>query len=192
MSGQHRSHTWGAMFAGACLGALLYALLTTSQRPARAQAQPPTVDVQSLAAEIAAIKTKLPDQSHVMKDVSYHFGNLWFAGQNENWDLADFYWSETRSHLRWAVRIIPKRKDKAGREVDLESILQAMENTPLKQLQEAIKAKDGDAFVKAYRFTLETCYGCHKAADKPFLHPKIPTQPETQIVNFDTTADWPK
>ncbi len=192
MTTRPRHTSWSALLVGICLGALGYALVTTTLRPALAQPQQPAADLQSLAAEIAAIKTKLPDQSHVMKDVSYHFGNLWFAGQNENWDLADFYWSETRSHLRWAVRIIPKRKDKAGREIDLESILQAMENTPLKQLQDAIKAKDGDAFVKAYRFTLETCYACHKAADKPYLHPKIPTQPETQIVNFDTKADWPK
>ena len=28
------------------------------------------------------LKGKVPDQSHAMKDVAYHFTNLWFAGQN--------------------------------------------------------------------------------------------------------------
>ena len=126
-----------------------------------------------------------------MHDVDYHFSNLWFAATREHWKLADFYLSETRSHLRWAVRIIPKRKDNAGREVDLEAILQAFENTPLKQLQDAIAVKDKSAFVKSYKFALETCYACHKAADKPFLRPQIPTQPESHLINFDPIADWP-
>ena len=76
----------------------------------------------ALAAEIETIKGKLPDQAHAMQDVGYHFSNLWFAGQKEHWDLANFYWSETRSHLRWAIRIIPLRKDNAGNDVDVQSV----------------------------------------------------------------------
>jgi hypothetical protein len=67
-----------------------------------------------------------------------------------------------------------------------------MENTPLKQLQEAIAAKDHDKFVAAYRFSLETCYACHKASDKPFLRPQIPDRPAEPTINFDPQADWPK
>ena len=59
----------------------------------------------------------VPDQSHAMADVSYHFSNLWFAGQGEDWPLAQFYADETRSHLRWAVRIIPVPGKKAGESV---------------------------------------------------------------------------
>lgn len=150
---------------------------------------PPTPDV---AAELEAIKSKLTDQSHVMQDVSYHFSNLWFAGQHENWDLANFYWTETRSHLRWAVRIIPKRKDNAGQDVDLVTILQAFENGPLQQLQAAIAAKNKTAFEANYRTSMETCYGCHKAADKPFLRLQIPERPETPLINFDPHATWPR
>ena len=49
----------------------------------------------------------LPDQSHVMKDIAYHFSNLWFAAQAQNWPLAGFYLNETRSHLKWAVSPAP-------------------------------------------------------------------------------------
>src|SRR6185295_1108918 len=52
--------------------------------------------VVALQAEINRLKEMVPDQSHAMKDVGYHFANLWFAGQKKNWPLADFYWSETR------------------------------------------------------------------------------------------------
>jgi hypothetical protein len=185
--------TSGLLLAGALVGAVLMALLNGAHlRNAHAQQEQPTPDWKAIAAEIEAIKGKLADQSHAMQDVSYHFANLWFAGEKENWDLANFYSSETRSHLHWAVRIIPKRKDSAGKEIDLVAILQAWENTPWKELDASIKAKDKTRFQAAYRFTLETCYGCHKAADKPFIRPQIPTRPETPIVNFDPAAEWPK
>lgn len=181
----------GALLFSACLGAALYAWASPAAPPAHAQTPAEESDEQRLLAELEAIKGKLPDQAHAMQDVGYHFSNLWFAGRSEHWPLAEFYWNETRSHLRWAVRIIPKRKDTAGQEIDLEAILQSLENAPLKQLQDAIAAKDGAAFEKAYRFTLEGCYACHKASDKPFIRPQIPVAPETPIINFDPAARWP-
>jgi len=174
------------------LGAAAQAILSKSAQPVHAQVTKSVPDVPELAAEIAAIKGKLPSQSHTMQDVSYHFGNLWFAGRHENWPLAEFYWSETRSHLHWAVRVIPVRKDNAGNDVHLGEILEAFENGPLKQLGQAITTHDKAGFDKAYRVSMATCYDCHKAADKPYLRPQIPTQPESPIVNFDPAADWPK
>lgn len=183
---------WGTltvMFVGVIFGAACHELLFSSPRQARAQEDHPAPD---LAAEIEAIKGKLPDQAHAMQDVGYHFSNLWFAGQQQHWDLAQFYWNETRSHLQWAVRIIPVRKDNAGVDVKLAEILAAMESGPLKQLAESISAKDAAEFAKAYRFTMESCYACHKASDKPFIRLQIPTQPETSIINFDPNATWPR
>lgn len=185
---------------GGVLGAILYASLSNSALRAMAQATaapaaapaPKAPTLESLAADMEIVKAKVPDQSHVMEDVSYHFSNLWFAAQHGNWDLADFYIGETVSHLHWAVRVIPIRKDAAGRDVILKDILQAVENSPIKQVQNAIKAKDKEAFDKAYRFTLEGCYSCHKAVNKPYLHPQIPTQPATPIINFEPNTDWPK
>jgi hypothetical protein len=181
-----------ALLVGLCLGAAAHALFFSPAQLVHAQVAKPSPDVQTLAAKVKAIEGKLPSQSHTMQDVSYHFGNLWFAGQHENWDLAEFYWAETDSHLNWAVRVIPVRKDNAGNDVNLKEILQGFENGPLKQLHEAIKAHDKAAFDTDYRYCLETCYGCHKAADKPYLRPQIPTQPESPLVNFDPQADWPK
>jgi hypothetical protein len=184
---------WGLLLLGALWGATLTMLLSDGRMPkAQAQDARKAPDPAALAAEIETIKGKLPDQAHAMQDVGYHYSNLWFAGQKEHWELANFYWLETRSHLRWAVRIIPIRKDNAGRDIDLPAILQAFENTPLKQLEDAIKAKDKKKFDEAYRFTMETCYACHKASDKPFIRLQIPTQPETPIINFDPKADWPR
>jgi hypothetical protein len=159
---------------------------------AQVDAKGPTNDVAALRAEVERLKKVVPGQAHAMQDVDYHFTNLWFAAQQSNWPLARFYFDETRSHLRWAVRIIPVRKDGAGQEIKLEDILDAVENSPLKQLDEAIEAKDRDGFVAAYEFTLASCYACHKASDKPYLRPRIPEHPATSIINLDPNATWPR
>ena len=182
--------TWAVLAAGICLGLAAGVEFSTGGRTALAQGAKAQPAAAIPAAELEAIKGKLPDQSHAMKDVGYHFANLWFAAQQKNWPLATFYNNETLSHIHWAVRIIPERKDSLGQEIDLVAILQAFENTPWKQVKEAIEAQDSAAFDKAYRFTLETCYSCHKAADKPYLRPQIPTAPGRRLLTSNP-AKWP-
>lgn len=149
------------------------------------------VDAAALSARVAALEQLIPDQAHIMADVGYHFTNLWFAGTAENWPLADFYLAESKSHLRWAVRRIPIRKDNQGREISLGNILEAFENGQLAQLKKTIDGKDRVAFQATYRESLTFCYSCHKAADKPYLRPRVPDAPESRAINFDPKADWP-
>ncbi len=151
----------------------------------------PAAPTDELAARVKALEGLIPDQAHIMADVADHFTKLWFAGKSENWPLADFYLGETRSHLNWAVRRIPVRKDNAGHDVKLAEILQAFENGPLKPLKGAIDGTDRLAFESAYKQTLTGCYACHKASDKPYLRPRVPTEPASSIINFDPRASWP-
>src|SRR5438128_1751708 len=94
-------------------------------------------EIAKLKAELEQLKGRLPSQSHAMMDVDYHFANLWFAGQSKNWPLAQFYLDETRSHLRWSVRIIPVRRIPGG-EVDLRGLLEAVDRTNLTEIGKAI------------------------------------------------------
>ena len=159
-----------------------------SPAPAAAAQQPTR---EELEARLKALEAFIPDQAHIMADVGDHFTNLWFAGRAQNWPLADFYLGETKSHLHWAVRRIPIRKDNQGREINLVNILEAFENSQLTRLKTVIDHKDRPGFETVYRDSLTVCYSCHKAADKPYLRPQVPTEPETRIMNFDPKANWP-
>ena len=185
--------TFVVLLIGMSLGSLLPSMERMWSSEAHAQEKPveKASDIAALRADLETLKGKVPDQSHAMKDVGYHFANLWFAGQKKNWPLAKFYLDETRSHLKWAVRIIPVRKTKAG-DLDLNGILQALDNTQLSQIQKAIDARDTEQFAAAYKLTVEGCYACHKAAEKPFIRPQVPLQPEAKIINFDLEAKWPE
>ena len=138
----------------------------------------------TLRADVARLKSIATDQSHTMADVAYHFTNLWFAGKAENWPLAQFYSDELRSHLRWAVRVIPMRKDRDGRDVDLTAILAALEQSSLKDLSDSVKARDPQRFAAAYNAQMQNCMACHRAAGKEYLTLHVPDRPDAGIVDF--------
>lgn len=179
---------------GAGIGSVVTVFMIEKGMHAEASAMLARIEgqVATLQAEVERLKKIVPDQSHAMQDVDYHFTNLWFAAQAGNWSLADFYWKETISHLRWAMRIIPVRKDSAGREVNVQSILEGFENSPLMEISDSIKAKDQGKFELKYKLFLEACYTCHTSAEKPYLRPQLPQQRATGIINFDPAATWPK
>jgi hypothetical protein len=144
-------------------------------------------EIARLKDEIERLKGLVPDQAHVMKDVAYHFSNLWFAGQAHNWPLARFYLDETRSHLRWAVRIRPTRRTAAG-DVDLGGILDGLDRSLLMRIRQGIEDQDVAAFAKAYTDTLAGCMACHLAAEKPYLRLRVPEAPEGRLIEFSPTA----
>ncbi|OHE78344.1 MAG: hypothetical protein A3G75_02290 [Verrucomicrobia bacterium RIFCSPLOWO2_12_FULL_64_8] len=123
----------------------------------------------------------------MMADVAYHFSNLWFAGQARNWPLAEFLLSETKSHLRWAVRVRPVRPLSTGGELRVGDMLAGIEQSTLKELTESVQAKDQSRFVTAYKQQLASCYACHIAAEKAYLRLRIPDHPAETMVQFDPT-----
>jgi len=157
--------------------------LLTTQSQAQQKASPKQNDVDAAQTNLQTLADRLPDQAHAMMDVGYHFANLWFAAEKQNWPLANYYLGETRSHLSWAVRIHPVRETKAGA-VDLNGILEAVDNSLLAEVDKAITNKDVAHFEAAYRQTLVGCYACHTACEKPFLRLQVPDAPGATIINF--------
>jgi hypothetical protein len=183
---------------GLVLGLLLSGVRQLTFEPFASQAQaqeappPKALQLRSPQTESNSFEGRLPDQAHVMADVGYHFANLWFAADKQNWPLANYYLGETRSHLKWAVRIHPVRKTSAGTDVDLNGILEAVDNSFLAEVGKAITNKDVAKFKTAYHETLQGCYACHTACEKPFLRPQVPSASSVSILNFDPNATGPE
>jgi hypothetical protein len=167
----------GAVVGGA---AVEYWRSSRLSAPAAAQTDRHTAN----EADVERLKTLVPSQSHSMADVGYHWANLWFAGEQKNWPLAEFYFNESRQHIQWTIRIRPIRKDPEGRDVDLKAIFDAVDTSTLAAVKLAIAQKDRVKFVNAYKEALEGCYSCHKASGKPFLRPIVPRAPGQAIIDF--------
>jgi hypothetical protein len=179
---------------GVVLGCAIATALAVSLHSHRSAAAPEPApagteaQIAQLREQIKQLESLVPDQAAVMTKVAYHFTNLYIAVEKENWPLADFYLGETRNNIKWAVRAKPIRKDPQGREIDLGAIAQAIDNTQLTDLKNAIAAKDKPRSLALYEQTLSGCYGCHTASGKPYLHLQKPTGAEVTIVNFDPKA----
>jgi cytochrome c553 len=182
---------------GAIAGGFLAAQVTRRSTPlapvgAQTGGRAAEVDSTKLQADVAHLKDIVPGQSHAMIDVGYHMVNLWFAVQKRNWPFAAFELDETRNRIRWTIRINPVRKDPEGKDVDLKSIFDGIDQSSMAMLKRAVEKKDSAAFVVAYKQMLESCYACHKASGKPYLRPMIPTAPLQTIMNDDPNAGWPE
>jgi hypothetical protein len=170
---------------GAVVGGAAVELWRRDRMPAPAAAQPgapPPADLQRL-------NTLIPSQSHAMIDVAYHWTNLWFAAEQKNWPLAQFYFNEARSHMQWTILIRPIRKDDQNRDVDLQAIFDALDVSSFAGVRMAIAQKDSAKFASAYKLALDGCYTCHKASAMPFLRPTMPKAPAQGIIDFAPLPD---
>lgn len=120
----------------------------------------PTNEIAVLRAEIDVLKAKATDQAHVMHSLANHYGNLWFAGEKKNWPLAEFYWLETRAHMRWAVRVIPVRKDPQGNEIRFQEILDPIEKSACEDLHKSVSERNAERFRDFFKQMLDSCHAC--------------------------------
>ena len=181
--------------AGLLLGSGLTGLQSNPLMPqahAQQTTEPTPGNVDGAQPDPRTLSDRLPDQAHAMADVGYHFANLWFAADKQNWPLANYYLGETRSHLKWAVRIHPVRKTSAGADINLNGILEAVDGGLLAEVGRAITNKDAVKFKVAYQQTLQGCYACHTACEKPFLRPQVPSAMGAQIISFDPNTASPE
>ena len=178
------SSTFGRWIVRTC-SALLVTAASLTATGADTDNASTTDAIAALRAENEHLRTLIPSQSHAMMDVAYHFTNLWFAGAKGNWPLAQFYFNEARSHIQWAVRLVPVRKSSHG-DVHLEEMFTAFDSTLLADLKGKIAAKDPAGFKSAYKAALSGCNSCHIASEKPYLKVTIPTRQEVQIIDFDS------
>jgi hypothetical protein len=176
----------GAVLFGAVIGGVLveYWLVRRGVATPSAQTAPGGAGG-DLAADVAHLKSVLPTQSHTMKDVGDHWVNLWYAVQHKNWPLARFFFDQGRQQIRWTLAIRPERVLPGGGTVNVRGLFTPMDMSSFAALQLTIEDEDTEAFVAAYKETLNGCHSCHTAVRMPFLRPTVPTVPPSSSLSFD-------
>ena len=109
--------------------------------------------------------TYKPGFGEFMMYVQWHHAKLWFAGQNENWKLADF---EVHEIMETVDNI---RKFETDRP---EAKLIGWISPVVDSINMSIQQKDLLFFRKSYTSLTYTCNLCHKAAKYGFTVIKIP------------------
>ena len=130
-------------------------------------------DQQNLQKEVDSLRTKLanaykPGFGDFMLAVQIHHAKLWFAGQNKNWELADFELHEIRETLDDIRSYQPERK---------ESALLPDLYANIDSLSTAVKAQNEAAFKHNFIDLTHACNSCHRSTNHGFNIVKIPDSP---------------
>ena len=115
--------------------------------------------------EVKLANAYKPGFGEFMSNIQTHHIKLWFAGENENWELANF---EIHEIMETFEDIEKYETDRPERK------LIGMINPALDSVNNAIEAKDAEQFKKSFSSLTVTCNQCHQAADFGFNVVKIP------------------
>ena len=112
--------------------------------------------------------TYKPGFGEFMSSIQVHHAKLWFAGQNQNWQLADFEMHEIAETLDAIKEYQTEREE--SKKVD-------MLKPSLDAVKDAIDKKDATLFTSSYLLLTNSCNNCHKAVNFGFNVVKIPETP---------------
>ena len=126
-----------------------------------------------LQSRIDSLENKLantykPGFGEFMSGIQVHHAKLWFAGINNNWELADFEIHEIREAVDAVKKYQPERD---------ESKSVPMIEPALDSVSTAIQQKNPAQFKNSFVLLTNTCNNCHKAVNYIFNEVKIPDTP---------------
>ena len=135
--------------------------------------------IQQMQGTIDSLQRKLnetykPGFGEFMSGIQTHHAKLWFAGQNQNWPLADFEIHEIQDALEDIKKFCSDRPE-------VKAI--GMINSTLDSVNNAVQQKDPQSFRNSFILLTNTCNRCHKATDHGFNVVTIPDH--LPVVNQD-------
>ncbi|HEX7413877.1 MAG TPA: hypothetical protein VF411_07500 [Bacteroidia bacterium] len=109
--------------------------------------------------------TYKPGFGETMSRIQMQHAKLWFAGQNQNWKLADFEIKELMESLADIQKYQTERK---------ESEKLSMLNAAIDSVSNAIQQKNPLLFKSSFVLLTNTCNNCHRATNFEFNVVKTP------------------
>jgi len=121
-----------------------------------------------------------PGFGEFMSGIQSHHAKLWFAGQNQNWKLAEFEIAEIKENLAAIKKYCSDR-------TETNSI--GMIEPAIDSVDDAIANKNTRKFNESYSLLTNSCNNCHQATKHEFNIIKIPdNQP---FINQDFKVHQP-
>jgi hypothetical protein len=124
------------------------------------------VQVDSLQRRIS--NSYIPGLGEFMSGIQVHHEKLWFAGNAQNWKLANFEMDEIREALDDIQRFCTDRPEVAS----IPMIL-----PPMDSVSKAVAQQDLPRFKSGFMLLTGTCNNCHRATRHEFNVIQIPTTP---------------
>lgn len=127
-------------------------------------------------------ETKVEEEHYelalAMARMQTYMQKLHFAGQNENWKLAQFYTHELEETME---DIIDHNVVDEGTEIS--GLVKTMAFPNIEKLEKMIESEDKTSFVEGYQLLLRSCNNCHVTTNHEFI--KIITPKNEDFINQD-------
>lgn len=140
---------------------LIIGLFSCQQSPGKSSVLQNRID--SLERKLA--ECYKPGFGEFMSGIQAHHSKLWFAGQNQNWKLADFEVHE----IREGIENIQKYQKERTESQSINVI-----NPALDSVIQAIDQKNPILFKTSFINLTNTCNSCHRSTNFGFNMVKIP------------------
>lgn len=161
-----RSH--GVFLVGAfCAIALIAAASNVVAQNAPGKPATASMEVMEFRPGLDDLMTMLVQSRHI---------KLFYAGEAQNWQLAEFQMKELRSAFSRIGLTIPKYQN-----MSMDATVSSMMTPSLQALDAAIRAKNPKQFVSAYGELTDACNACHHVMNYAFLVVKVPSSPAGSV-----------
>jgi hypothetical protein len=136
-------------------------------------------EVQRLQAQVDSLRDNSyrPGLGEFMMGIQVHHAKLWFAGEAQNWELANFEMAEIKETMDGIKQYCADRP-----EVKLLKLI----DPAMDSVNAAITQKNEQQFKSSYLLLTNTCNDCHHATQHAFNVIKVPDTPPYSNQVFST------
>jgi hypothetical protein len=114
-----------------------------------------------------------------MIDLGLRHALTWFAGDAENWPLADYMVHELEELTEDIEELHPVYRD-----IQVAMLLREMTTPAVEALESSVEARDHTAFVAAFDRLTAACNHCHVATEREAIVVQRPTAPPVTNLRF--------
>lgn len=121
--------------------------------------------------KIKTIERQFRGFDNAMVETGYRYQELYWAGQDENWDYAKYQLEKIEIAIKNGLQRRPNRAKSA------EHFLTYV----LPEMQKSVASKDTVVFNKEFKILTVNCNSCHSMESVPFFTVKTPTDRQSPI-----------
>ncbi len=125
-----------------------------------------------------------PGLHEQMIHLQFRHASLWFAGEEENWELADYMIHELEELVEEIEEANP-----VYRGVAVAELLGEMTHPAIEAIETAITRRDRDAFRMGYDQLTTACNACHIASERPAIVMQRPDHPPYGNLRFTPSPE---
>ncbi|WP_439399263.1 hypothetical protein ACRQ5Q_17865 [Bradyrhizobium sp. PMVTL-01] len=120
-----------------------------------------------------------PGLGEFMTATQLRHAKLWFAGEQNNWDLAAYEIDEIKEGLEDAARLFPTHDG-----IPVAEMIKTIIDPRIEELEKAVTAQSSTKFTAAFDELTSGCNSCHAGASKPFIRIQRPIASPLTNQNF--------